>query len=246
MDHGTQTKRNSATPFIVEKRQSAVDIVLNKMKELILTGVLKPGELIPSENDLAREMSVSRGSVREAMKILASFGVVEIKRGDGTYIAKSINKEAFNPLLFSLVMENCNMESVMELREVIEVSVVKLIIKRADEADFAEVRQILEDMKNEIELGLMDSDRTFEYELRFHSALGRATHNPLVCKIYDFVMEFFSPKIKSTTGEVSTNDGRSTLRIHQRILDALLARDYQKAEAAIITSLDIWDQNMKV
>ena len=67
-----------------KKKKTATDVVIDKIKSLLLAKELKPGDLIPPENELANAMNVSRGSVREAMKVLSAFGIVEIKRGNGT------------------------------------------------------------------------------------------------------------------------------------------------------------------
>ena len=86
--------------FKAPRRMSAVEMVIENIKELLLTKQLKPGDKLPNEMDLAKSLSASRGSVREAMKILASFGILEIKRGDGTYISDSTSKTAIDHILF--------------------------------------------------------------------------------------------------------------------------------------------------
>ena len=72
-----------------EKRNSgsAVDYMLDSFRKLLITRKLKPGDLIPSEGALAESLGISRGSIREGMKILSAFGIVDIRRGDGTYIS---------------------------------------------------------------------------------------------------------------------------------------------------------------
>ncbi len=69
-----------------EKRLSSVEIVVEKVKELLISQKLKPGDMIPSEMDLAEGLKVSRSSVREAVKILTAYGVLEIRRGSGTFL----------------------------------------------------------------------------------------------------------------------------------------------------------------
>ena len=69
---------------IQDSRPSAVDVVIEKIKELLIERKLSPGEMIPSESVLAESLKVGRGSVREALKVLSAYGVVEIKSGAGT------------------------------------------------------------------------------------------------------------------------------------------------------------------
>lgn len=67
--------------FKKDKRESAVDIVVNNIKQLLIERKLKPGDRLPSELEISEGMGVSRGSVREAMKILTAFGLVDIRVG---------------------------------------------------------------------------------------------------------------------------------------------------------------------
>ena len=87
-----------------KKPPSNVETVVGTIKDLLNRRHLRPGDLIPSENELSGSLGISRGSIREAMKILAAFGVIEIRQGDGTYISTSTNKKLFDPLLFSLLI----------------------------------------------------------------------------------------------------------------------------------------------
>ena len=64
------------------------------------------------------------------MKILSAFGIVEVRRGDGTYVASSEQKPVFDPMLFSLILSRVNMKELVELRELMEVIIVKLILER--------------------------------------------------------------------------------------------------------------------
>jgi len=102
------------------KRGSAVDLVINGIKQMVVTGRVRPGDRLPTEMELAASLSVSRGSVREAMKILSAFGIVDIIRGDGTYVATSMRKTFFGPLFFSLIASKGDAERLVELREMVD------------------------------------------------------------------------------------------------------------------------------
>ena len=74
--------------FRANKRESAVDFVVNKIKKLLVEQKLKPGDRLPNEVEISEAMNVSRGSVREALRILTAFGLVESRVGTGTYICQ--------------------------------------------------------------------------------------------------------------------------------------------------------------
>jgi GntR family transcriptional repressor for pyruvate dehydrogenase complex len=228
--------------FKAEKIESAVDRVINAIKEALISEKLLPGERLPSESELSEQLSISRGSIREAMKILSAFGIVEIKRGDGTYISRSEHKAVFDPLLFDLIVSKANMRELVELRELMEIEIVKLIIKNADEEDMKNIEHVIIDMENRAVKGNENQPENLaQFEIKFHHSLGRATKNRLVEKIYDFVIEFFMPSIKvaimreGDKGVIALND-------HKRIYHSLLDRNIEKAVGMIQRSINEWKE----
>lgn len=105
---------------------SSVDYVVNSIKDLLLTKKVLPGDRLPPEMELSRMLSVSRGSVREAMKILSALGIVEVKRGDGTYVSNRGGEVLFDPLLFSLIVSQPSFDELKELRLILEMNVIRL------------------------------------------------------------------------------------------------------------------------
>ena len=209
-------KKENNELFYADRLESAVDRVLNVFKEALITRKLKPGDRLPSEVELSRRLSVSRGSIREAMKILSAFSIVEIRRGDGTYIAQSDQKVTFDPLLFSLILSNANVRELVELRELMEFAIVKLIIKSARPEDLENIEHAVFQMEKLI--GNYEENETDQFvrsDLDFHRALGKATKNRLVEKVYNFVMDFFTPSIRIT--HENLKGGRNALAHHKKI-----------------------------
>jgi len=224
--------------FRAERVESAVNRVLNTFKEALITEELVPGGRIPSELELSKQLAVSRGSVREAMKILSAFGIVEIRRGNGTYIAQSDHKVVFDPLLFSLILSHAKMKELVELRELMEFAIAKLVIQNAGDAELMaieekirEMEELIEDEKNQPKL-LAQSD------IDFHYALGKATINHLVEKIYNFVIDFFTPSIRLT--HEKQERGQYALAHHKKIYEALKERNVDMAIAAVEGSIMEW------
>lgn len=90
------------------KKQSAVDIVINRIVDDVLTGRYKPGDKLPTEMQLAEMMSMSKNTVREAIKILVAYGAVEIRRPEGTFITHSFTPKMLNPVIYSLLFSKSN------------------------------------------------------------------------------------------------------------------------------------------
>jgi GntR family transcriptional regulator, transcriptional repressor for pyruvate dehydrogenase complex len=231
--------------FTSQKKESTVDFVINNFKKLLLTKQLLPGDSIPNENDLADSLNVSRGSIREAMKILSAFGIVEIRRGDGTYIAESVSKSLFEPFLFSLIMSDADTRELVELREVIEHQVIRLIIKNSEPVDIEELEKTFHRMKAYVDAsGRVKDEEMLEYDLQFHRALGKATRNVLVEKIYNFILELFTPYIESTYGY--EENGSNAVMLHKEILDSLKARDIDSAIKATQISIEEWRSRLSL
>lgn len=224
--------------FKSPKRESNVDLVITKIKYLLLSKKLTPGSRLPSEMELANSLSVSRGTIREAMKILSAFGIVEIRRGDGTYIAESVSSNLFEPLVFNLILSQPDKKNLRELREVIEFGIVRMILKNADADDIANIENVFQDMQSKLRHGERDPHVLTQCDLDFHIALGHATHNPLLEQIYTFVLEYFTPSIEKTHENETT--GMIAFKTHQQILTALKARDLQQAFKAVEDSLQVW------
>jgi len=228
--------------FKAEKIESAVDRVINAIKEALISEKLLPGERLPSESELSKSLSISRGSIREAMKILSAFGIVEVRRGDGTYIAESQQKAIFDPLLFSLILSKANMRELAELRELMEIAIVKLIVKNAEDNDIKPIENSIVDMENKISrVNEKQPEQLAQLDIDFHHALGRATKNRLVEKIYDFIIEFFTPSIKFAH-EKLTDKGLTALNDHKRIFQALIGRNIEEAIEQVEKSISEWKE----
>lgn len=224
-------EKSKESLFHSPKRETTVDLVINAIKKALLTQRLKPGDRLPSETDLAKSFSVSRGSVREAMKILSALGIVDIFHGDGTYINASAKRSFFGPLFFSLITSNAEARQLVELREMIELGVFQSILRNASEEDLLKIEEAYLSMENTIKGGEADVKILAQYDIDFHYALGRATKNDLIEKIYHFVLEYFAPLIE----KIQTDEELRSiaLRLHHELVLALKGRNLERAERAI-------------
>jgi len=219
-------------------RRSAVESVVETFERLILAKRLRPGDRIPSEFELTRSLGTSRGSLREAIKILSSYGVLEVRRGDGTYVSRSVSQRLFDHLVFQMILSEPDKRMLRELRELIEVGIVKLVLANADDADLRAVEAETEQMAAKVATGESDPRVFTELDLAFHRAIGRATKNQLIQRVYDFTLKLFAPSIEET--HRNKRKGLNALRAHQKILECLKARDEAAAVEAVRKSIEQW------
>lgn len=215
---------------IEEPRISAVDTVVEKIKSLLIEKRLNPGDLIPSETVLSEQLGVSRGSIREAMKILSAYGVVEIRRGAGTYISDSSNKKIFDPLLFKILVSNAEYSELIEIRQMMEKGVVDLLIKNASDEDINQLVRCMKEFDEAEAQTPRDRDLADQLDLKYHRLMGELTHNHIVENIYNFVIDLFAPTINSDLG----------YREHKQMHDAIVARDFDKAMKAVEDHTNAW------
>lgn len=221
-----------------KQKETAVDFVINAFKELLEKRELKPGDRIPNETELAQMLSVSRGSVREALKILSAFGVVDIQRGNGSFIADG-NSVNIEPVLFSFLLMNPSIKEVRDFRECIERNVLFLAVKYADDEDIAKIKENLKKFTNLNPDDENIGQKKLNLDLEFHSLMGKATHNGFIEKIYSFAMNYFIP-IMLKTYENQAVVPRDSARAHEILFEPILKRDNSMIESAIENSNDIW------
>jgi GntR family transcriptional regulator, transcriptional repressor for pyruvate dehydrogenase complex len=172
--------------------------VVEELQRLVIEEYAEPGSRLPKEAELAERFHVSRIVVREAMKILEDRGVVEVRAGRGT-LTVAARPDRVKQSLLQLFRDQPlptlgEMESMLELRQVLEETSASLAAVRASDEDLREIEAALEEMRR----GDADLDKTIEADLRFHRAVMKAAHNPYLEMVLDPVVSVFIQQIKLT------------------------------------------------
>lgn len=223
------------SPFQRVLQPNAVDEVIHNFQQALLNGRLQPGQKLPSEAELGQQFGVGRGTIREAMKVLSALGVIDIRRGDGTYICATVSPNVINPLLFAVLMEAGDVDALYEFRRMIDVGYSQIAATKATDEDFVHMTSLIEDMQTYRDSGERDEETLMQLDLSFHCAVLEATKNPLVIKIGRMVMEMFRETVKHA---ISTPGGIDwTIEQHQRLLTALQSGDPQQVREAVETGL---------
>lgn len=230
--------------FVSKNSPSATDFVIDQIKELLITGKLRPGDRLPSEFELASSLGVSRGSIRAAMKAFEVCGIVDIRRGDGTYICNKVNTKSFNPLVLSLSVLDPNIAQLAKFREKIELDIVELIIKDPEltQAILPKLEANLSEL-NELQSKQARADETAANDRAFHMLLASGCGNIIFETIYGYILDFFFPLIvDSHQGQIQ---GDVAEVIHKGIYDAISQGSYSMAKEAIIGSMQYWYRSLQ-
>ncbi|MEM9707285.1 MAG: FCD domain-containing protein [Pseudomonadota bacterium] len=207
--------------------------VVRQIELLILEGILRPGERLPAERELAERMGVSRPSLREAVADLQTKGLLTAKAGSGIYVADVLTS-AFSPALASLFAEHDRAKlDVLSFRRDIEGLAAERAARQGSDTDLAVIAEIFAKMENAHGAGDAEAEAALDAE--FHLAIIEASHNVIMIhmmrSMYDLLHQgvFFNRQIMfrhKTTAD-------TLLDQHKSINAALQARDGARARAAL-------------
>jgi GntR family transcriptional repressor for pyruvate dehydrogenase complex len=213
---------------------SAVDNVIASVLTIIVDNRLDDGATIPAEGELADRFTVSRLTVREAMKVLTALGVVTVQRGRGTFVNPRSEWSRFHPaVLASLAHSPADAAEtsrhLIEARRLVEVGVAELAAERRDDEHLAALEQTLEMMWHAHETA--DYEAWASADLAFHDTLMEAAGNPFVTVLFTPLEELLRRDRHEPAAEA--HHRRRALTWHQRILDAVRAGHPAGARAAM-------------
>lgn len=193
--------------------------VQESLKAFIAGNGLLPGMPLPPEGELAQKLNVSRGSVREAIRGLASLGIVESRRGIGVFVADFSFAPLLDNLAFGLRHSARQVAEVLQVRRALEVGLVGDAVRLATEADIAELRGIVARMHDRAAQG----ESFVQEDQAFHQAMFRSLGNTTLLQLLDvFWLAFFKAADDLT---LANPDPVRTWRDHLAIVDALAARN---------------------
>jgi GntR family transcriptional repressor for pyruvate dehydrogenase complex len=218
--------------------RSQTDVVIEGVKGMLTRGELAPGGRLPIEKDLAAQLGVSRGSLREGVRALAALGVLETRQGDGTYVTSLDPGTLLSPLGFLADLHQpAHIADMLAVRRVLETESVALAATRVTDDDLAELDRVLGVVDTILESEPdMDLEAFIHADTEFHRLIARASGNrPLAAIIDTLVGRTFRARLWraiSHRGSV-----RETQAEHRAILDELLRRDPERARIRMATHL---------
>lgn len=221
-----------------DKSRMTTERVIEYFKDNVMKGNWKAGDKLPTEPELCELVGVGRSSVREAMKILESSHVVEIRRGDGTYISEPDKISFIEPLLFKVVLKESKMQEMIGFRESIELAVMRLAICNAEPEDIEELERCNQKIYRYIQDEKDDAEELFALDMEFHKILSQAVHNVVMGDIYQFTFDIFGPVILQNYRSGQT--AQSALDTHLALTEALKSKDFLQMGFAIRSSVELW------
>lgn len=209
-------------------RRSSVDQVVERIRDVITEQKLAAGERLPGELELVEQLQVSRPVLREALARLQGLGLIEIQRGNGTFVASRDRLANCVQLLRTAVtLAPRELLSYAELRAAMEVQAVRQAAERATGEDVAELKRMLK------ELNSVDRpyEELLEIDFRFHRRILQAAGNELMQNLMEVIYEFVVTQMARTTP--SPQENKLGRRLHREIVAAIADHDPDGAERAM-------------
>lgn len=203
--------------------------VAEQLMELIRDRELQVGEKLPNEFEMAERLHVGRGTIREAVKILVSRNVVEIRRGCGTFVCEHPGM-VDDPLGLSFVADKYKLAlDLCEVRMIIEPEIAAMAAERANEEDI----KAMEEAVLAVEELCKKQKPYVEQDVRFHEQIARSTSNVVIPNIISTIQSAIHVFMDVT--DTSLID--MTIETHRKIFEAIKAHQPEEARAAMILHL---------
>jgi GntR family transcriptional repressor for pyruvate dehydrogenase complex len=220
-------------PFETIKPAKVSDAIVNQIERLILEGTLKPGDRLPAERELAQELNVSRPSLREALLKLESKGLLQSRRGGGTYVIDIIAPTLTDPLVHLLKNHPEATFDILELRHALEEVAAYFAAIRHTDADREILRRRFAALAATHE-GEHDPLRDAEADTEFHLAIADASHNVVLMHIMRGLFNLLRSSICGSLEKLYTQAGNYEIvhNHHSEIMHAVLKRNPESARRA--------------
>ncbi|TQM69623.1 GntR family transcriptional regulator [Actinomadura hallensis] len=217
---------------VVRPRQQVEETI----KAAILSGELKSGEMLPSEAELARQFNVSRGTLREALRVLASQHLIyKVPGARGGTFVQSVDYSALGDVVTDsvdnlLALGSIRFDEVTHMRELLEVPSVRLAAEHRSADDLAKLHEIVDRQK----AASVDDPSIPELDRQFHTLIARASQNRVLAS---FVAALHHASEPVHYLDLSPEVGRETVKQHQAIVRAIADQDPDAGERAIVEHL---------
>ncbi|MDK2798842.1 MAG: GntR family transcriptional regulator, transcriptional repressor for pyruvate dehydrogenase complex [Clostridiales bacterium] len=209
----------------IEKTSRSQQIV-EKFKQALAEGKLKVGDKLPPERELAHQLNVSRTSLREAIRILSAYGILESNPGEGTFVTDRFTESVFDFLGFSGMLNKEKFKYLLQTRNIIETGSIDIAMEHFNDDMCVNMETLANKLKEETDLeklGLLDAE--------FHEMIVEMTQNPILIKIYKMI---FKMLLSGTSKVISYPNARQiAIKDHKKIIDYFKNRQKEECKQAL-------------
>jgi GntR family transcriptional regulator, transcriptional repressor for pyruvate dehydrogenase complex len=233
------TDTDPTKPAIVPiRRVKLYEEVAARIRSLIASGELGPGQALPSERKLAEQFRVGRTVIREAIRQLEVSGLVESRHGGGNYVREVTVEHLVAPIATVLNGMVHLREELVDARLLFEPQMARAVAARATSEDLRGLEDIIRRQEERVANGRSGAEEDAE----FHNLLARATRNTVVERI----MEVIDGLLEDSQARLFRSVERSEISLegNRRILEAVVRHDQEAAQEAMVEHLEDIARNL--
>jgi GntR family transcriptional regulator, glc operon transcriptional activator len=209
------------------------DVVAERIEQLIVDGVLKTGQPLPSERRLVEKLGVSRTALREGLKHLRARGIIETSHGRGSFVANMTGRTEDSPLMFLLGSQPRTLYDLFEVRVLLEAESARLAALRGTKADHVLITRRYEEM---VEAHGTETSPTEHARLdhAFHLAICEASHNPVLVHTLSSLNDLLLSSVFASVNNLYHREPhkRHIDRAHARLYNAVIGNLPEQARKA--------------
>lgn len=223
------------------KETKVYELIVEEIKNRISLGILKKGDKLPTERDLAEQLKLSRASIREAIRALEVIGLVECRQGAGNYIKESFEDSLFEPLSMMFILEDSNTQDILEIREALELQTVVQASKKITEGELKQLEKILVDMK-----GCTSEALNVQLDKKFHYTIAKASRNKIIINVLSVISQLIDELIKDSREKILADEANRVrlTKNHELIYEALRDKDTAKAYTVMREHFSLIHENI--
>lgn len=209
------------------------------IKDEIELGKLKPGDKLPSERELVKELSVSRSSVREAIKYLSTMEYLESVKRKGTFVSKKYIENKYANAQLNNILKVAPIFDLMEVRMFLEEQFIVLAVKRATDLDIEKLNKVLSKIEKE-----NDNTAFLKADLEFHLTLAESTHNVVIVELMKVIIKRIYDNAEAFI-ESSSKTREITINTFKKIVLQIEKRNVGTAELLYHNHIHLVDDILK-
>lgn len=217
------------------------DVVAEQIERLIVDGVLKPRQALPSERRLVDKLGVSRTALREGLKLLRARGIIETSQGRGSFVASLTGRVEMSPLMYLLGSQPRTLYDLFEVRGLLEAESARLAALRGTQADYAIITRRYQEM---VAAQGQETSQSAHAHLdhAFHLAICEASHNPVLVHTLRSLTDLLLSSVFASVNNLYHRDPQKKIidRHHARLYNAVVGKlpdQARKAAAEHIASV---------
>lgn len=222
---------------------SLTDDAIDRIKQMIIDGHLKPGDRLPKEQELADSLGLSRGSLREAVRALTVTRVLTTRQGDGTYVTSLSPSELIGATSFIVDFHNgTSLLDFFHVRRVLEAEAAAHAARRLTDEQLEELQHLVDEAQRLASADSVDYELMLTNDQIFHGLITEAAGNPVLAAVAES-MSGATVRARTWRGLTEDDAAAGTVREHREILEALRQRDPERARlraAVHVCSVEDW------